>query len=307
MSDKKYSIFQVMGGLGKHIAATAVAQAIKENHPDRELIVLCSWPELWANLPFVYRVYPLGNTQYFYEEYVQDRDSLIFAQEPYFTTTHVHKQLPLVESWCKMYGIEYTAQLPKLRINPEQKRAIRDFYTPKFEKPLMLLHTNGGLYSNEKAYSWARDMPFNVAQAVVKHFKKDYDFMQVTRPASPKLDGVFVRSEQLSNTELVGILELTSKRLLIDSSLQHAAVAFNLPSTVLWNATSSVIFGHKLHDNIQAKAKPTKPLPNSVFFDYQFDGNENEFPYEEEDLKDLFDIDRIIDSLEKQGVASSSD
>jgi hypothetical protein len=303
MSDKKYSIFQIAGGLGKHIAATAVAQAIKENHPDRELIVVCAWPELWANLPFVYRVYPLGNTQYFYEEYVQDRDSLIFAQEPYFTTTHVNKQLPLVESWCKMYGIEYTAQLPKLRINPEQKRAIRDFYSPKFEKPLMLLHTNGGLFNNEKGYSWARDMPFNVAQAVVKHFKKDYDFMQITRPASPKLDGVFVRNEQLSNTELVGILELTSKRLLIDSSLQHAAVAFNLPSTVLWNATSSVIFGHKLHDNIQAKLKPTKPMPNSYLFDYQFDGNENEFPYEEEDLKDLFDIDRVIDSLEKQGVA----
>jgi hypothetical protein len=35
-------------------------------------------------------------------------------------------------------------------------------------------------------------------------------------------------------------------------------------------------------------------------FDYQFDGNENEFPYEDEDLKDLYDVDRIIDSLEKQ-------
>jgi chaperonin GroES len=27
---------------------------------------------------------------------------------------------------------------------------------------------------------------------------------------------------------------------------------------VLWNATSSVIFGHNLHDNIQAKEKPQK-------------------------------------------------
>jgi hypothetical protein len=30
MSDKKYAIFQVMGGLGKNIAATAVAQVIKK-------------------------------------------------------------------------------------------------------------------------------------------------------------------------------------------------------------------------------------------------------------------------------------
>ena len=297
---KKYSIFQVNGGLGKHIAATAVAQVIKENHPDRELIVVCAWPELWSNLPFVYRVYPLGNTQYFYEEYIQDRDSLIFAQEPYLTTTHVNKTHPLVESWCLTLGLEYNGEQPVLRINPEQRKAIKNFYEPKFKKPLMLLHTNGGLYGNERPYSWARDMPFNVAEAVVKHFKKDYDFMQVTRPASPKLEDVFVRSEQLSNIELVGILELTSKRLLIDSSLQHAAMAFNLPSTVLWNATSSVIFGHKLHDNIQAKPKPCKPLPSSYLFDYQFDANENEFPYEEDDLGDLFNIDKIIDSLEKQ-------
>ena len=39
MSEKKYSIFTIQGGLGKHIAATAVAQAIKNNHNDRELIV----------------------------------------------------------------------------------------------------------------------------------------------------------------------------------------------------------------------------------------------------------------------------
>jgi hypothetical protein len=34
MAEKKYSIFQIQGGLGKHIAATAVGQAIKNNHPD---------------------------------------------------------------------------------------------------------------------------------------------------------------------------------------------------------------------------------------------------------------------------------
>jgi hypothetical protein len=129
--------------------------------------------------------------------------------------------------------------------------------------------------------------------------------MQLTRPSSPKISDVFVRNEQLSNTELIGLLELTDKRLLIDSSLQHGAAAFKLPSTVLWNATSPVIFGHKLHDNIQAKEKPKKSLPGSYLFDYAFDGNEHEMPYEEEDLKDLYDIDRIIDSLEKQTNAPS--
>jgi hypothetical protein len=301
MSDKKYSIFQIQGGLGKHIAATAVAQVIKKTYPDRELIVVCAWPELWASLPFVYRVFPLGNTQYFYEEYIDGKDSLIFANEPYFTTTHINKTHKLVESWCMMYGLKYESEQPMLRINPEQKKAIRNFYEPKFEeKPFLLLHTNGGLFTNERPYSWARDMPFDVASKVAQHFKKSHFIMQLTRPASPQIPDVFVRNEQLSNTELCGLVELTDKRLLIDSSLQHAAAAYNLPSTVLWNATSSVIFGHSLHDNIQAKPKPTKSLPGSYLFDYQFDANENEFPYEEDDLKDLYNIDQIIASLESQ-------
>jgi len=301
MAEKKYSIFQIQGGLGKHVAATAVARAIKAAHPDRELIVVCAWPELWASLPFVYRVFPLGNTQYFYEEYIDGKDSLIFANEPYLTTTHVNKTHRLVESWCMMYGIPYNGETPMLKINPEQKKTIRNFYEPKFEgKPFLLMHTNGGLYTSERPYSWARDMPIDVAEKVAKHFKKTHFIMQVTRFASPKIDGVFVRQEQLSNTELMGMLELTDKRLLIDSSLQHGAAAFGLPSTVLWNATSSVIFGHSIHDNIQAKEKPKKSLPGSYLFDYQFDANENEFPYEDDDLKDLYNVDQIIDSVEKQ-------
>jgi len=301
MAEKKYSIFQVSGGLGKHVAATAVAEIIKKAYPDRELIVVCAWPELWTNLPFVHRVYPLGNTQYFYETFVEGKDSLIFGQEPYFTTTHINKTHPLVESWCKMYGLTYAGELPTLRINPEQRKTIRNFYEPKLEgKPLLLIHTNGGLFTNERPYCWSRDMPFDVAQKVVKHFKKTHTVMQITKPSSPHLDGAFVRNEPLSNTELAGIVEMSSKRLLIDSSLQHMAAAFRLPSTVLWNATSSVIFGHKMHDNIQAKEKPKKSLPGSYLFDYQFDANENEFPYEEEDLKDLFNVDQIIASLEAQ-------
>jgi hypothetical protein len=301
MSDRKYCIFQVQGGLGKHIAATAVAQVIKRTYPDRELIVVVAWPELWANLPFVYRVFPLGNTAYFFEEYVDGKDSLFFIQEPYFTTTHINKTHRLVESWCKSYGLEYQGEQPMLKINAEQKKAIRNFYEPKFEgKPFLLLHTNGGLFTNERGYSWARDMPFDVATKVANHFKKSHFIMQLTRPASPKIPDVFIRNEQLSNTELVGLVELTDKRLLIDSSLQHAAAAFGLPSTVLWNATSSVIFGHNLHDNIQAKEKPKKSLPGSYLFDYQFDANENEFPYEDEDLGELYNIDQIIASLEAQ-------
>ena len=78
MAKTSYSIFHVQGGFGKHIAATAVAKCIKNNYPGRQLVVVCAWPEIFQNLPFVDRVYQLGNTSYFYQTYVENQDSLIF-------------------------------------------------------------------------------------------------------------------------------------------------------------------------------------------------------------------------------------
>jgi len=302
MSERKYSIFTHQGGLGKSIAATAVAQAIKNNFPERELIIVTPWPELWVKHPFVSRVFGLGATSYFYEEFIRDKGSLIFGNEPYFTSTHVNMELPLIESWCKMYQIEFKGEKPMIRINSEQRKAIRNFYEPKFEgKDFMILHTNGGLYQNEKPFCWQRDMPFDIACKVAKHFQQKGMFvMQITRPTSPKIPNVFVRNEQLSQTELCGLLELTSKRLLIDSCLQHAACGLSLPSTVLWHGTNPKLFGHTIHENIRAKEKPRKPLPGAFLFDVSFDGNESEWTYEEGDEKDLFNVDEIISSLESQ-------
>ena len=39
---EKYCVFVTQGGMGKQIASTAVAEAIKKNHPDRKLIVVSS-------------------------------------------------------------------------------------------------------------------------------------------------------------------------------------------------------------------------------------------------------------------------
>ena len=98
MAQKKYSLFHLQGGFGKHVAATAVAKCIKNNFPSRELIVTGVWVEIFQNLPFVDRVYQHGGTSYYYQTYVEGMDSLVFANEPYFTTDHVNKKLPLVES-----------------------------------------------------------------------------------------------------------------------------------------------------------------------------------------------------------------
>ena len=104
---EQYALFHLEGGLGKHVAATAVARCIKNNHPDRKLIVVCAYPEVYLNLKFVDRVYRIGNTPYFYDDYIKDKDMLIFKHEPYFTTDHIVKRKPLIPNWCNLYNLEY--------------------------------------------------------------------------------------------------------------------------------------------------------------------------------------------------------
>jgi hypothetical protein len=91
------------GGRITVVVATAVALCIKKNHPDRDLIVVCAYPEIFVHLPFVKRVYRLGNTPYFYDDFINGKDTLIFKHEPYFTEDHIHKRMGLIQNWCKLF------------------------------------------------------------------------------------------------------------------------------------------------------------------------------------------------------------
>jgi len=290
---KKYSIFHIEGGLGKHVLATAVARCIKNNHPDRELIIVCAYPEIFLNLDFINRVYRLGNTPYFYDDYINEKDSLIFKHEPYFTGDHIHKKLPLIQNWCKLFNLEYGGENPELVFNLRQQQVA--FNKWQRQKPIMVIQTNGGPLNDQPfPYSWTRDIPMDTAQQIVNAFSNYYHIIQICRHESNALQGVEVIKEPMSNVELFSLLLFSQKRLLIDSCLQHAAAALKLPSTVLWVGTSPKVFGYGLHNNFVAEIPKTIKLPDSYLFDYNFNGMIHECPLFD---TNIFNINEIIESL----------
>jgi hypothetical protein len=289
---KKYSIFHIEGGLGKHIAATAVAKCIKNNHPDRELIVVCAWPQIYINLPFVDKVYRIGHTAYFYQDYIKDVDSLIFKHEPYYTTNHIHKKKSLIDNWCELYGLEYNEEQPEIVFNTRELETAKGLWSSN--KPLMLIHSNGGGFSPDSGlpYRWARDMPFDVVQQLTNHYDRKYQVVQVARPNSKIASGATPVVNEMGVMEYLSLLLYTEKRILIDSSLQHAAKALNKQSTVLWVATSPKVFGYNYHNNIQAIEPQPHKLPDSYLFDYNFEGSQHECPYR--DGEQMFDVSEIV-------------
>lgn len=293
---EKYLVWHIEGGLGKNIAATALCESIKKEYPDRKLILVVSYPEVFLNNPFIDRVYFIGNRPYFYDDYIQGKDTLIFKQEPYNQTEHILKQKHLINNWCDILNIQYTNQQPQIFVNMAQRMTtglwLRD-------KPIMVLQTNGGPLSGQKyGYSWCRDIHSSIGQQIVNKYKDQYHIFQITRPDSEKLNGVEVIDRQLSNMELFAIMIEAKKRVLIDSCLQHAATAFKLPSTVLWVGTSPKVFGYDIHNNIVANPPKNGGLKliDSYMFDYNLDGVLHECPYI--NVSEMFNIDDIYNSID---------
>ena len=293
-SKEKYFIWHIQGGLGKNVAGTALLKDLKDKYPDRKFIMVTSWPEVYLNNPNIDKIYHLGHTPYFYENYIEGKDVIISRHEPYNQTAHVTKQQHLIHNWCDLMDIEYKNQHPVILANYAQNMLLQMWDRPK---PLMVIQTGGGPMEGQKyPYSWTRDMPPEVAFGIVKKYSDKYHIIQITRPNGYKLDNVERLDQPLSNMELFSLTAKAEKLVLIDSCLQHAAAALNKKSTVLWVGTSPKVFGYDLHINIKAKLpKKANQLISSYLFDYQFENNIHECPYM--DIKEMFNINDILNNI----------
>jgi len=243
-----YIVFQIEGGIGKNVIATSVIRAINKEFPDRKIIILTAYPDIWELNPRVWRVFKFGETQYFYEDYIKDKDTLLFLQEPYRHTDFIYRKKHLSEIWCQMYNITFDGEKPELYFTQLEGDFV--FSIINKEKPIFLINPFGGSNTNSK-YSWSRDIPPLLAQEIVNEASKKYRVIQIKKEDQLSLNNC--ESMSLSIRQLALALIYSDKRLLIDSYLQHAAAAIGLESVVLWIGNSPVVFGYSIHKNIIAE------------------------------------------------------
>ena len=217
---------------------------------------------------------------------------LILAHDPYLETKHIKHEEHLIKTWCEMFDLPVTKLTGELFLT---KREI-DFYSKKFvsDKPILLLQTNGGGESDLK-YSWARDIPTYVVENIIYQFKDEYNIVHIRRDDQIKYDGTFGVSDNFRG--LLVLIQLSEKRLLMDSFGQHAAAALDKPSTVLWVCNKPNVFGYEMHTNIQANPETIIPeLRNSYLNKYNISGEPVEFPYNAE--TEMFSVEQVIKSLQ---------
>ena len=75
-------IFQIEGGLGKSIMATAMVKAIKNRYKNANLIVATAYTDVFLNNPYIHETYNINQLNGLYLKYIKDQNCKILALEP---------------------------------------------------------------------------------------------------------------------------------------------------------------------------------------------------------------------------------
>lgn len=288
-------IFQIDGGLGKHIMATAIVKVIRKRYKKSHIVVAAAYPDVFLNNPHIDECFNTNQMGGAYLKYIDNQECKVFIADPYHHSSFITEKEHLLKTWCKIYGLKYNNEQPELYLTQPEK----DYYTPFYnvEKPILVMQPNGGPQGQGFNYSWTRDIPEPVVLKIIEEFKNQYTIVHIKRKDQKVYPDTL---HALDNFRSIAILlHLSSKRLLIDSFAQHLARAMGKKSTVCWVSTKPGIFGYNLHDNIKPNLFTKEPqIQNSIYQPFNLTQDISTIPYN--NLNEIFDVNKIIESIKKQ-------
>ena len=264
----KYAILQIEGGIGKNVMATAVVRAIQKKYPERKIVIISAYPDIWLNNQRIYKTLQFGQISYFYREYIENKDSLVFLQEPYRHNDYVYRKKHLTEIWCELCDVPWDGETPELYFTQLESDFVNTLINK--DKQIFIINAFGGSVGQQHKYSWARDIPPVLAQEIVDEMSKNYRVIQIRRDDQISLNNA--ESYNLSIRQSALMVLVSDRRLMIDSFLQHTSAAFGLTSTVLWSCNTPKVFGYNIHKNISSNFE-AGDLRNSMYDPYDILGD----------------------------------
>ena len=290
-------IFHIDGGLGKHIAATAMVKVIKKKYKKDKLHVVCAYPDVFLNNPLIEKVHNSSNYGSFYETYIKGREksTKVLYTDPYTTSDFILEQKSLLEIWSNIFDLKYEGETPEIYLTQSEK----EYYTPFYnmDKPILAIQPNGGPANQGFNYSWTRDIPEVVVNKIVEHYSPTHAVVHIKREDQKTYANTLAALDGFRSIAI--LLQLSNKRLLIDSFVQHLSKALDLKSTVCWVTTKPEVFGYELHDNIKSEPFTRRvSFPTNLYQPFSLSQDISSCAYEK--LEDVFNADKIIKSIDKQ-------
>ena len=276
----------INGGIGKGIAATGAVRIAHEN--GHTVDVITAHPSIWEGNPHVNRVYDWNRVEYM-EQFIKDYDD-VHIQDPYKDARFLLGECDLTATYNNMLNGILEPAAPQVFLNKAETLYVKELLKG-IEKPIMVVQTNGGL---NEGYAWNRDLPLEEAVEVLNQFREEYEIIHLRMNGQLEIGGI-KHTADLNIRQCLVVLQMSSKRLLIDSVYQHACAALDLPATVLWVITQPNRFGYKLHDNILCNEPQLKNMDRLEGLFSGLDADTNKCPFGQE--QKVFDTKQIIESL----------
>jgi len=273
----KKIVFKVTGGLGRNIAALAVARQIIATNAGCTLHVMASYPDVFVGVAGIEKVYPFPAQNTVMPDWFENhRDFDVLEAEPYVDLGYRNGEQHLVDVWCRRLGIG----LPdrkfgdlSLHDGSEREWARRNLaglFQASPRPKLIAFQPWGGTSFYDAGAAMdptrpkqARDLPFEIAQTIVNKLReRGFVVLQMSLPTERQLQNVIpipVAQGQVINPRyLFALLELCDGLVTIDSFSAHAWVALEKKNAVvLWGATNPTNLGYSCNNNISKDACKT--------------------------------------------------
>jgi hypothetical protein len=289
----EYVVFIVDGGIGKNIMATVPIRGIRQKYPDKKIVVVCGYPDVFKFNPNIYRVHPFGNTPDFYDNYILGGKAIVLKAEPYLDNRYIYRTdaKHCSELWCNALGVPFDNTKPDLFLTKKELSTAKNFIRSK-NRPVLMIQFMGGVppqpdpKDNKKlippARMFVRNLPFEVTKNVADELSEKYHVMVLKAATQPVWEKAEAISYPIRNT--LALIPHVHKMLLIDSMAQHAAAALDKQAVVCWAGTSPDLLGYSSHINLRMNACPTPEChrPNSYLWDVDAKGQPWDCPYGEE-------------------------
>jgi len=266
-ANQKYIIFNSIGSLEKDLIGTAVVHSIKLQYPNHSIVVVSNNPDVWLHNPNVYRVYRVGNLAYFYDDYVNGKESMILWQDPYSTDDYLQRRKHIIEIWCELCGVTFRKTKPQLFFTQREQEVTKKILgLDKPTKQIFVIQTHSE-NAPESPYFWTRDIPTKIAREVVSEMiSKGYHVLHLRFGKEAVLPNT--QSLNLNIRQMFCAINFSDARLFINSFAPHVSSALGKRSVVFWVAQDPILSGYPINQNLV-------PDSGSELGKYVRDFNEN--------------------------------
>ena len=276
----------IEGGIGKNITATgAVKIAAELGH---KVDIITAWPNIWQGNPYVNKIWDWSRSEYLFEN-IKTYDKIVF-DDPYRQSKFLLGETNLTGTWNYMLNEIVEPVKPEVYLTMAEDMYVKTLLQD-LKKPIMVIQTNGG---TEEGYAWTRDIPLEEAVEILNPFAEEYDIIHLRSNNQLEINGT-MHIANLDIRQALVVLQMSTKRLLIDSIYQHAAAAFELESVVLWVMTEPEKFGHELHTNIKCNEPELRNTDRLEMLFRGLDSGLDKCPFSPG--QKIFDTGLIIDKL----------